>query len=107
VLSTAIPFGIYIVVLYGIYALFMRHADPFHLSLLAGTAAVLVLSVVLAAAGVGVSTCLAVLMFAPLVTVVGYETLGHRHVEEALARMREGDAGAARYEGESATTVSG
>ena len=88
-LSTAIPFGIYIAVLYGIYALFMRHADPFHLSLLAGTAVVLVLSVVLAAAGTGVSTCLAVLMFAPVVTVVGYETLGHRHVEEALARMRE------------------
>jgi hypothetical protein len=29
-------------------------------------------------------------MFAPVVTVVGYETLGHRHVEEALARIRSG-----------------
>jgi hypothetical protein len=27
-------------------------------------------------------------MFAPVVTVVGYETLGHRHVVDALARMR-------------------
>ena len=48
----------------------------------------LALSVVLAALGVSVAVCLVVLMFAPVVTVVGYETLGHRHVEEALARMR-------------------
>ena len=36
--------------------------------------------------------CLLVLMLAPVVTVVGYETLGHRHVTEALARMRPGRA---------------
>ena len=38
--------------------------------------------------GVGVAACLLVLMFAPVVTVVGYETLGHRHVAEALERLR-------------------
>jgi low temperature requirement protein LtrA len=88
VLSTTIPVAIYIVALYAIYAAFTRHADPFHLLLLAGTAAVLALSVVLAALGASVAVCLVVLMFAPVVTVLGYETLGHRHVEEALARMR-------------------
>ena len=61
VLSTAIPVSIYIATLYAIYATFSLHADPFHLSLLAGTAAVLVLSVVLAALGVGVAVCLLVL----------------------------------------------
>jgi hypothetical protein len=30
--------------------------------------------------------CLVVLMFAPVVTVVGYETVGHRHQADALAR---------------------
>jgi low temperature requirement protein LtrA len=88
VLSTAVPVTIYLVGLYAVYAVFMRHADPFHLSLLAATAAVLGLSVALAALGVGVSLCLAVLMLAPVVTVVGYEALGYRHVEAALARMR-------------------
>jgi low temperature requirement protein LtrA len=88
VLATAVPVTIYILALYALYAVFMREADPFHLSLLAGTAAVLVLSVALAAVGVGVAVCLAVLMLAPVVTVLGYETLGYRHVEEALARMR-------------------
>jgi hypothetical protein len=29
-----------------------------------------------------------VLVFAPVVTVVGYETVGHRHVADALERMR-------------------
>jgi len=88
ILSTAIPFAIYIVALYSLYATFTRHTDPFHLALLAGTAAVLVLSVALAAAGVGVAPCLLVLMFAPVVTVVGFETVGHRHVTDALERLR-------------------
>jgi low temperature requirement protein LtrA len=89
VLCTVVPVTVYILALYGLYASFTRHADPFHLSLLAGTAAVLALTVVLAALGVSVAICLVVLMFAPIVTVLGYETLGHRHVEEALARMRD------------------
>ena len=88
VLATAVPVAVYVAVLYGIYAAFTQHLDPFHLSLLAGTAGVIALAVVLAAAGAGVAVCLVVLMFAPVVTVLGYETLGHRHVEEALRRMR-------------------
>jgi hypothetical protein len=32
-----------------------------------------------------VSWCLVVLMLAPVVTVLGYETVGHRHLAEALA----------------------
>jgi low temperature requirement protein LtrA len=93
VAATTIPVAVYVVALYGIYAAFTQHTDPFHLLLLAGTAVLLVLSVVLAAAGVGIGVCLVVLMIAPIVTVLGYETLGHRHVEEALARMRTGVAG--------------
>jgi hypothetical protein len=87
VLSVAIPFAIYAGVFYGLYALLMRSRDPFHLALLAGMAALVVLSVVLAAAGVGVATCLVVLALAPVVTVVGYETLGHRHMADVLERL--------------------
>ena len=93
VLSTAIPVSIYVVGLYTIYLAFTRHADPFHVALLAGTAAVIVLSVALAELGLGVGGCLLVLMLAPVVTVVGYEALGYRHVAEALARMAPGRAG--------------
>jgi low temperature requirement protein LtrA len=88
VLCTVIPVAIYVVAFYALYASFTHHTDPFHIGLLAGTAAVLVLAVVLAAVGVSIATCLVVVMFAPIVTVVGYETLGHRHVQDALERMR-------------------
>jgi len=65
----------------------MRARDPFHLHLMAGMTAVLVLSVVLATAGVSIAVCLVVLALAPAVTVVGYETFGHRHMAEALERL--------------------
>ena len=45
------------------------------------------LSVVLAAAGASVAVCLLVLTLAPAVTVVGYETLGHRHMADALEQL--------------------
>ncbi len=87
VLSVAIPVALYIAMVYGLYSLLVRERDPFHIGLLAGTAALLVLSVVLAAAGVGMTVCLLVVTLAPFVTVVGYETLGHRHIAAALERL--------------------
>ena len=45
------------------------------------------LAVALAAAGVSMAICLIVLTCAPAVTVVGYETVGHRHVADALERL--------------------
>jgi len=70
-----------------LYSALMRTSDPFHLILLALTAAILALAAVLAAVGAGVTTCLLVVMLAPVVTVVGYETVGHRHMAEALDRL--------------------
>jgi hypothetical protein len=32
------------------------------------------------------ANCLLVVTLAPMVTVVGYETLGHRHAADAVAR---------------------
>jgi hypothetical protein len=87
--GTVVPVAVYTLTLYGLCASFTCHRDPFHLSLLAGTEAVLVLTVVLAASGVSVAICLVALMFAPIVTVVGYETVGHRRLAEALAHMRD------------------
>jgi hypothetical protein len=43
-------------------------------------------SVLLAYAGLPIAICLVVLMVAPLVTVLGYETVGHRHLDAALNR---------------------
>jgi low temperature requirement protein LtrA len=84
VLSVVGPVAVFAVAYYGTYSVFMRHRDPFHLLLLAGTAVVLAAALVLAAAGVSVSWSLVVLMLAPTVTVIGYETVGHRHLEAAV-----------------------
>jgi low temperature requirement protein LtrA len=87
VFSVALPVAIFAVAFYGIYSGLMHEADPFHLLLLAGTGAFLIAGVVLSAAGVTMSVCLIVLALAPVVTVVGYETLGHRHMADALERL--------------------
>jgi low temperature requirement protein LtrA len=87
VLSVAIPFAIYAAAFYALYSVLMRAHDPFHLGLIAAMTAIVILSVVLAAAGVSIAACLVVLALAPAVTVVGYETLGHRHMAEALEQL--------------------
>jgi low temperature requirement protein LtrA len=87
VLGVALPLAVYVAIVYGLYSILMRERDPFHLALLAATAAVVVLSVALAAAGASMAVCLLVLTAAPAVTIVGYETLGHRHMDEALERL--------------------
>ena len=58
--------AIFSLALFGIYAALMRTRDPFHLLLLAATGAILALAVV---------------------TVVGYETVGHRHLADALDQL--------------------
>jgi low temperature requirement protein LtrA len=87
VLSVAVPVAIYIASIYLLYAVLLRAVDTFHLLLLAVTAIVLVAAVWLAAAGISMANCLLVVTLAPMVTVVGYELLGHRHAAEAIARI--------------------
>jgi low temperature requirement protein LtrA len=86
-LSVAIPFAVYVAMFYTLYSVLMRAHDPLHLALIVGMAALLVLALLLAAAGVSISICLVVLALAPAVTVVGYETLGHRHMAEVVERL--------------------
>ena len=83
----AVPLGVYSACLYLLYAQITRTLAPFHMMLIAGTAALVVLPVVLAAAGLDMVWCLAVLALSPWVTVVGYETVGHRHNAGVLAAI--------------------
>jgi low temperature requirement protein LtrA len=86
VLSVAVPVAVFVITFFALYTNLVRTVDPFHGWLLVGTAAVLTLAVVLASAGVPMTFCLVVLMLAPIVTVVGYESVGHRHMAVALER---------------------
>lgn len=85
VLTVALPLGVFLAGIYALYAYLVRRFDPFHIWLLLATAAVLATGVAAAAAGVDMALCLIILMLAPVVTVIGYEALGHRHQADALA----------------------
>jgi len=89
VLTTAIPLAVYVLCVYGLYTLLSREADPFHLWLLAGTAAVIIAAIVIAAANAPIGVGLLVLALAPAVTVVGYEFVGHRHRADMLERSTD------------------
>ncbi|MDF3303790.1 low temperature requirement protein A [Rhodococcus sp. T2V] len=84
VVSVAAPVAIYLVAVYLLYTYLLRVPDPFHVLLLVLTAATIALALVLAAQGVSMAWCLIVVMLAPVVTVVGYELLGHAHEARAL-----------------------
>lgn len=84
VLSVALPVALFALTLFALYSLLFGELDRFHFGLLAGTCTVLAASVLLAAAGVSMGICLLVLVLAPAITVVGYETLGHRQMANAL-----------------------
>ncbi|MTD46809.1 low temperature requirement protein A [Conexibacter sp. W3-3-2] len=85
VLSVALPLALFLLALYAMVTAIFRSHDPLHLLLVALTVVVLLAGVGLAAAGVSVAVCLVVLMLAPIVTVVGYEVAGHRHLATQLA----------------------
>jgi len=86
VLTVEVPVAVDMLTLFALYTFLVRAADPFHIALLAGTAALLVIPVMLATIGAPMAICLVVIMLAPLVTIIGYETIGHRHVAIAVQR---------------------
>jgi hypothetical protein len=53
---------------------------------LVGTAALVAAAIIAAASGIGMAECLIILMFAPALTVLGYEIKGHRDQARSLAR---------------------
>lgn len=87
VLAVVIPVAVYTVALYVIYTWLVGEFDRFHSWLLSGTVVFLVLPVLLAPGGVDIPVCLLVLMLAPVVTIVGYETVGHAHQADVITRV--------------------
>ncbi|GAA4748986.1 low temperature requirement protein A [Nocardioides endophyticus] len=87
VLTVVVPLAAYVGLLYALYALLTRTFDPFHLLLVLGSAAVLAVGVAMVAAGASLTWSLLVVALTPWVTVVGYETIGHRHNEDVLSSL--------------------
>ncbi|KQV26374.1 MULTISPECIES: low temperature requirement protein A [unclassified Microcella] len=87
VVAVSLPVLVFVVALFVLHTALVGEGDPFHWGLFAGTIALLVLAVALAAAGVALSICLVVVTLAPILIVVGDETVGHRHRTELLSRV--------------------
>jgi len=92
VTSVAAPVAVFTLALFAIWTTLVGEQDPFHLALLVAAGAVLLLSVLLASWGVSMAGCLVVVACAPIVTVIGFETVGHRHLTEAMERLRPREA---------------
>ncbi|MFC7485590.1 low temperature requirement protein A [Knoellia sp. CPCC 206453] len=84
-LMIAVPLGVFLVLVYALFHYLLPGRDAFHWFLLAATLVVLVVSVLLPEVGASLGVSLVVLMFVPWITVVGYETVGARKIEEHLA----------------------
>ncbi|MBT2519339.1 low temperature requirement protein A [Streptomyces sp. ISL-90] len=89
-LTVVIPVGLFMVALFTIYSLLLRQFDPFHIWLFVGS--ILALAVAVAAVAAGASFGVGILLTAlsPVVVVVGYESIGHRHQAAALEQALAG-----------------
>ncbi|WNI27148.1 low temperature requirement protein A [Streptomyces sp. ITFR-16] len=91
VLSLALPAALYLLMVYLLHTLLLSATDRFHLLLISLTLVVLAAAVLLSAAGVSVAVCLLVVMLAPFITVIGYETIGYHHQQQMLGELRTRD----------------
>ena len=85
-LTVVVPVAIFTVALITLYSLLLGQFDPFHVLLFAGAVVALAASVAAVAAGATMGTGIVIAACSPLVVILGYETVGHRHQADALRR---------------------
>ena len=86
ILSVVIPVFVFIVMAFVINSFLLRGVDNLQVGMIVGVVVVLACALALAGIGVSIGVCLLVVVLAPLLVVVVFETLGHRHEASALAR---------------------
>lgn len=91
VVSVVVPVMVFLTAVFVLYSYLVAEVDPFHFALMLGTIALLVLAVVLVGSGVSMGVSLLITAAAPLVVVIGYETIGYRHEADVLARLLRTD----------------
>ncbi|KRC58786.1 hypothetical protein ASE14_17795 [Agromyces sp. Root81] len=85
-LTAVVPVGIFLVALFTIYSLLLLEFDRFHILLFVLSMAALGVAVLAVVAGASMGTGIVLTACAPLVVIVGYEAVGHRHQAAALHR---------------------
>ena len=85
-LTVVVPVLVFSVALFTLYSLLLRQFDPFHIWLFIGSIVMLVIAVWAVFAGASMGTGIVLTALSPVVVIVGYETVGHRHQAAALQR---------------------
>ncbi|WP_400993678.1 low temperature requirement protein A [Agromyces sp. GXQ0307] len=85
-LTVVIPVAVFSTALFAIYTALLQEFDPFHILLFMGGLLPLVGAVMAVAAGASIGTGIVITSLSPIVVIVGYETIGHRHQAAALSR---------------------
>lgn len=86
-LTVAIPLGLYVAAVFGLYHLLLPGRDSLHTVLLVATGVTLAAAVGLAYAGVSIAWPVLIMTLTPWVVVVGYETLGHRKMDDRVEQL--------------------
>ncbi|GAA2039928.1 low temperature requirement protein A [Agromyces tropicus] len=85
-LTVVVPVAVFLFALFALYTALLQEFDPFHVVLFAGSLVPLAIAVWTVARGASMGTGIVIAALAPVVVIVGYETIGHRHQAAALAR---------------------
>ncbi|MGX1931932.1 low temperature requirement protein A [Microbacterium resistens] len=89
ILTLVVPVAVFTTALFVLYSVLLRQVDTLHLWLFVGALAALAIAVAAVAGGASFGTGILLTVLAPVVVIVGYETVGHRHQAEAVARIVE------------------
>ncbi len=89
-LTVVVPVAVFSVALFTLYSLLLRQFDPFHIWLFIGSMVMLGIAVWAVAAGASMGTGIVLTALSPVVVIVGYETVGHRHQAAALEKTLAG-----------------
>lgn len=87
ILTLVIPIGVFLSALIALYSLLLRQFDGFHIWLYLGALAALAAAVLAVAAGASLGTGILISVLAPVIVIVGYEAVGHRHQAASIARI--------------------
>ncbi|MFV0253277.1 MAG: low temperature requirement protein A [Beutenbergiaceae bacterium] len=86
-LTVAIPLALYILGIYLAFHLLLPGWDSFHVAVIAVTAVVFAVAIGLSLAGVSIAWPVLVLTLTPWLTVIAYETQGHKEMAARLERL--------------------
>jgi low temperature requirement protein LtrA len=90
--AVVIPVVVLLLAFFVLYSILIGAFDPFHVLLVAGALAILIAAVLAASGGAPLAVWLSLVVAAPVVVIVGYETIGHRHQAARLAELLDDPA---------------